>query len=527
MADALQEKQWKKILKAHTEVTDPGLEDALRGYARAAGKEADERRDALDEVVSCAEKAKKQALRNKEVVSYLNDVLSEAQEHLRKLDEEDEGDFQLLGDENAYGKYLRKQLLRAVRKPLNFAAGLGRSATEHKLVLHPSKDGKKLMSTLKKETELKKFAWGLAASSPDEGSTLTLALESNPVGGLKKKLEQLLKHFKPLPFDTVVLTVDGEVVADLPDPDDPDAEAPRSPQAVKLESALHALQSLLDATLEAQPNRQTELEGASRRIRQLIAEENLVQAQTELLAFGKLLQSLQPQTATTNQTANASEEDQCRQAKNRIYPQVKAAITAAPDQKSALLQQLAAADKQEKAGDFAEAMRLYNELGALAEQSLSTQGTTQGSQTDDAPVANVPTVVFQQIRLTWEAARKRLQEELTMVISAIQTAVQKHNAEPDVEEIIDADELQRGLQKMQGILERLDTRLLDKLDEALNATDLPTRQKKHREAKGIVNEYLEFIGQDQIMAKIDENGFAVTKVRAVVEGALKTMAGKL
>lgn len=527
MADALLENQWKRILKSHADVTDDGLGEALRAFAKLSAGDAEERREALDEIVSCAEKAKKQHLRNKEVVGYLNDVLEEADERLKKLDEEDEADGQLLSDEGAYGKYLRKQLLRVVKKPQNFAAGVGRAVTDHRVLFHTSKDGKKLVSTLKDQTELKKFAWGLAAASPDEQTTLTLALDSNPVGGLKKKFEQLLKYFKPLPFDTVVLMVDGEIVPDLPDPDDPDSAESRSPQAAKLEMALQALSPLVTTVSAAQPNRAGELQSEVEKIRELIRDEQYVQAQTDLLALGKLLKSLAGGTTSSNEPSGDSEADRCRQAKNRIYPSVKEALAAAPDRKSDLLQLLSAADKDEKAGNFATAIQRYEELGTLAQEILQTSAKTTEESPTESPLNNVSNVVFQQIRLSWEAARKRLQDELTIVISAVKKAVEEHNANPDVEEIIDADELKKGLEKMQSVTEKLDLRLIDKLDEALNATDPATRQKKHREAKGIVNEYLDFIGTDQVMAKIDENGFAVTKVKKVVEGALKTMAGKL
>ena len=94
----LKESDWKKFLKANPSVDDPGLADALEEYAKTAGKDVDDQFEALEEIVEMAEKAKKSNNKNKEVSSYLDDVLSEARKEKKKLDDDDDDSLQPLGE---------------------------------------------------------------------------------------------------------------------------------------------------------------------------------------------------------------------------------------------------------------------------------------------------------------------------------------------------------------------------------------------------------------------------------------------
>lgn len=150
MASALVESQWKKLLKENPSFNDPGLADALKDYAKAEGKDVDERLEALDQVVALAEKAQKQNAksRNKDIGAYLDEVLSEARQERQRLEKEDEDAVGMLGDEKAYGAYLKKSLIRLQKNPLYFAAALGRKPEDHKLIFHKAQDGKKLVMSL-------------------------------------------------------------------------------------------------------------------------------------------------------------------------------------------------------------------------------------------------------------------------------------------------------------------------------------------------------------------------------------------
>lgn len=135
-------------------------------------------------------------------------------------DEEDGGG--MLGDEEAYKRYLKKLMGKLGSRSMNFAFGMGTDASEHRFLFHGSRSGSSLMADLKKGTALKRYAWGVAGAHAERAGTLVLALESPQAPGLRSKAGKLLKVFKPLPFDTVLLMVEGQEVADIADPDEQD-----------------------------------------------------------------------------------------------------------------------------------------------------------------------------------------------------------------------------------------------------------------------------------------------------------------
>lgn len=139
-------------------------------------------------------------------------------------EEEDDDERGALGKLEAYETYLRKTLKRLRQKPMNFAVGLGKKPEDHRFVFHRTKAAKALSAVIKQETDLKRLTWGIAGADPDRPTVLVLALEGPQAPGIKKKGEKQLKRLKPLPFDKIVLMVEGEEAEDIADPDDADAE---------------------------------------------------------------------------------------------------------------------------------------------------------------------------------------------------------------------------------------------------------------------------------------------------------------
>jgi hypothetical protein len=135
-------------------------------------------------------------------------------------DDDEDDDKTVLTDAKAYQTYLRKMLKRAGTGMLNFAIGLGRKAEDSRFLFHKARPGKTLVNGIKAETGLKKFTWGVCAAHEDKPMLLVLALEGPQPPGLKKKAERLFKAFKPLPFNQVMLMVEGEEAEDVPDPED-------------------------------------------------------------------------------------------------------------------------------------------------------------------------------------------------------------------------------------------------------------------------------------------------------------------
>ena len=207
---------------------------------------------------------------------------------------------------------------------------------------------------------------------------------------------------------------------------------------------------------------------------------------------------------------------------NRLGGAVKAALKG-PD--AARVQALVvAANGLLKNDDAAQASRTLDELEPL----LGGQGAAPApAAAADEAGKKVSNVVFTQSRLVWDATRKKMQADLKALEQSIRETCRRWNDDPDGDDEIDLGELEGGLKKLPALLEALDTRLIDKLDEALNAADADARQARHQEAKAIVAEYLAFVNGDRLLARIDDNGFLPSKVRANVQTALTTLAGKL
>jgi hypothetical protein len=135
-----------------------------------------------------------------------------------------------------------------------------------------------------------------------------------------------------------------------------------------------------------------------------------------------------------------------------------------------------------------------------------------------AEVKTPSMVVLQQSRLEWDKTRKTIQAEIKKLEDSIL-------ASAAADEEVGADGVDVG--SLSGILEQLDTRLIDKLDEALNAEDPAQRQQLNLQAKNIIGEYMTFVNSNALMADIDESGFTPVAVRKTAVEALTNLSSKL
>jgi hypothetical protein len=205
-------------------------------------------------------------------------------------------------------------------------------------------------------------------------------------------------------------------------------------------------------------------------------------------------------------------------------PAIKAALAAKGPDAPAIAKLFSQASALSKpGGDMALALEKLTECHNLATAGAAPAGAAPAGDGKTA----VSNVVFTQTRLVWDATRKKVQTELEALAQAIRTTCRQWNEDPNFEDEVDPNELEAGLKNLNRILDKLDTRLIDKLDEALNAADPAQRQAKHVEAKGLVQEYLAFVNTDPLLAEIDDNGFTATKVRATVLAALTALSSKL
>jgi len=139
-------------------------------------------------------------------------------------DDEDEDAEGLLNSPEEYKQYLKAVLRKLTKRSMNFAIGLGKKPGDHRFLFHRTKPARAMGAAIKKETGLPRLAWGVAGAHAERPLTLVLALESPQAPGLKKKAERLLKLNKPLPFNRVMLMVEGEEAEDVFDPEDTEVD---------------------------------------------------------------------------------------------------------------------------------------------------------------------------------------------------------------------------------------------------------------------------------------------------------------
>jgi hypothetical protein len=136
-------------------------------------------------------------------------------------------------------------------------------------------------------------------------------------------------------------------------------------------------------------------------------------------------------------------------------------------------------------------------------------------------------VAMQAARLRWDDTRKQVRDELVRLEKAIMDQCLAFNNTAGASFPVDLADLKTKSQKLYTVLDTLDERLIDTLDEALNAQTQELRQKKHTAATAILKEYQGFVSSDPFLAVIDDNGFAPTKIKQTFESVLADLSSKL
>lgn len=138
----------------------------------------------------------------------------------------------------------RAYLLRALQQlriagTANFAIAFGAKPYQHRMALARQQSPRALSSRLMSRTGLHTATWGVAEPHPERKATLLLTLEGHALVGLKKKGEQMLRLYQPLPMRRIAPWLDG---VELEDPaDDSDLAAGEDDAAADYESILETL----------------------------------------------------------------------------------------------------------------------------------------------------------------------------------------------------------------------------------------------------------------------------------------------
>lgn len=118
----------------------------------------------------------------------------------------------------------------------------------------------------------------------------------------------------------------------------------------------------------------------------------------------------------------------------------------------------------------------------------------------------------------WRQTHRQASER----IAALKVAVQAHYAKEHPEIVREID---KGLDKLDGLLDTVDHRLADSLAQAGNAKDESGRQNELKKTKAILTEYITYVKSEPLVAHMDGNPFGVkTDLRVLLAGGLTEAA---
>ena len=196
-----------------------------------------------------------------------------------------------------------------------------------------------------------------------------------------------------------------------------------------------------------------------------------------------------------------------------LMPRVKDALAAAGSNAQDVKLKVSEAGVSARKHEFDAANALLDDAERLLGQGTSPTGSTASSTRKVDP-----RIAFTQTRLDWERTRKQVQADLRRLEVAVLEACKD---EPDFEQI----SANSGV--LYTLLDKLDERLIDKLDDALNAADPVVRQGLHREASGIVDEYLDFVRTEPLIRDIDQSDFISMALGSTLTQQLGAMSQRL
>lgn len=292
----------------------------------------------------------------------------------------------------------------------------------------------------------------------------------------------------------------------------PDAvpAAPPTPPAAddvrvaKLTEALKKLKPLLEQALQRVPQRKAELLQAVTRARDGIAHRQLDQAQTEVVALGRLLQSIlaaPAPAAVPPEAPPAAEQDPTAQimaALNKLAPLVKTLVASHPQRKDDLLRPIQTIQMNLRASDFTAAQ---SQLGALARlvKELSSAPSAAPAEAPSAASAEWAAAFAKQ----WAAARQAWQDASDAVdsqISQLQKAL-RESGDEELEEIAEFG--------LNGVTGGFKVPLLASLRDVDNAVG-EQQAKAIAKARTVVADFLKHLSASEQVAACDDNPFGVS-----------------
>jgi len=195
------------------------------------------------------------------------------------------------------------------------------------------------------------------------------------------------------------------------------------------------------------------------------------------------------------------------EALKKLKPLMDQVISIVPERKGELHATMVQIAGEIKNKQFDDAKRNVMDFATLL-KSLATQ----------QPSSSTGFVDYTKARLAWDAARKDVRTELQTLEDAILAASENE---------LDFDEIAENCGNLYEMLDVLDERLIDTLDDLLNESDSDRQQELRRTATTILGEYAEYVANDGMLQEIDQNEFKPVKVYATLQSTLSDLRSQL
>jgi hypothetical protein len=119
---------------------------------------------------------------------------------------------------------------------------------------------------------------------------------------------------------------------------------------------------------------------------------------------------------------------------------------------------------------------------------------------------------------TWRETHRQADER----IKALKQSIQAHYADGHPQLL---QEIDKGLVKLDEVLDNIDHRLADALTNASKAADDGARKTELKNAKSLLTEYINYVKSEPLIAHMDENPFDVqTGLKKLLVGGLTQAA---
>ncbi|WP_077038176.1 hypothetical protein [Pelomonas sp. KK5] len=528
-------KEWQKFAKGRG-YKDEALVKALTAAEKAENEGATEHLKVLFELEEQGRALLKLNKGDKKLESYLEDMYKPLKKYRKDaekaVDKAAERESEEDGDSTAAMQHAMIPLIRAIKKGTEAQALIAVGGKDTAVLL-----SKKAISPSRREMMLKWLGasggvrWIKAVCLFEENAH-TFVVEGAAAGLAKKLKAALLAQVElrlnvrvrgddPNDIDAELGEAQDEAEQEESEEDDDvteeitasddrgedadeggeheaDEQAP-DPDKARFKEQLTRLAPLALAALKAGSGDVSRIRAVMDFAREKGEEHNYKAALTALERLDKLLAEHAPPPAAEPPAVDPAAAFNARLA--ALLPRIKDALAAG-----------APADLKLKVSEAGVAARKHEYDGAHALLDQAEQMLAPAGRRVD------PKIAFTQTRLDWDRARKQVQAELRRLEVAL---LEQCKDEPDFAEI----SANTGL--LYTLLDSLDERLIDKLDEAVNAEDPAQRQARHHEARGIVDEYLAFVRSDGLLHDIDQSDFVDIALASSLTTQLTAMARQL